>query len=298
MKSSMPPPNWLRSFEGAARLDSFTEAATELCVTPSAVSQQVRLLEHHLGTKLFVRLARGLELTDQGKSFLPAVQKGFNSIKRAAADLFGSTGPSLVSLRVNTSFAYCWLASRVAEFQASHPTILLRIYLTHWPDEADWEGLSLEIRYGHGQWLGLNSERLTEEQLFPVCAPEIGGQPVHLDTPSDILGYTLLHAIGEGSGWDQWLEAAGVSEQAASAGLQFDSTGMALAVAASGGGIALAKGSLAKDYLASGKLIAPFSIAEKTKLGYFLVTPSDRLDSPAVATFRAWVVQQMAVDNA
>ena len=219
MKLSIPPPNWLRSFEAAGRLGSFTEAAAELAVTPSAVSQLVRLLEQHLGAQLFLRLPKGLELTDHGKSFLPAVQGGFGSIKQAAAELFDTAGSHLVVLRVNTSFAYRWLADRLPDFQAANPSIPLRLYLTHWPTETDWEGLSLEIRYGDGGWTGLRSDRLTEEELFPVCAPELCTRSPRLESPSDIFRHTLLHAIGEGDGWNQWLEAAGVSEQSTSPGL-------------------------------------------------------------------------------
>ena len=184
MKLTIPPPNWLRSFEAAGRLGSFTEAAAELGVTPSAVSQQVRLLEQHLGAQLFRRLPKGLELTDHGKSFLQAVQGGFGSIKQAAAELFESSGPNLVVLRVNASFAYRWLANRLPDFQAANPSISLRMYLTHWPTETDWEGLSLEIRYGDGRWPGFRSERLTEEEFFPVCAPEICNQSPRLESPS------------------------------------------------------------------------------------------------------------------
>ncbi|MCJ8337110.1 MAG: LysR substrate-binding domain-containing protein [Pseudomonadales bacterium] len=294
MKPTIPPPNWLRSFEAAGRLGSFTEAATELCVTPSAVSQQVRLLEHHLGAKLFLRLPRGLELTDQGKSFLPAVQGGFSSITQAAADLFDSAGSNLVVLRVNTSFAYCWLANRLTDFQAANPSIQLRIYLTHWPEDTDWEGLSLEIRYGDGRWAGFKSDRLTEEEVFPVCAPEIRNRSPRFKSPLDILGQPLLHTVGEGDGWNLWLEAAGVSGQAIPRGFQFDSTGMALAVAAAGGGIALAKSFLAKEYLESGQLVAPFNISAITGKGYFLVAPADRVETPETAAFRSWIMENIA----
>ena len=134
MKLTIPPPNWLRSFEAAGRLGSFTEAAAELGVTPSAVSQQVRLLEQHLGAQLFLRLPKGLELTDHGMSFLPAVQGGFGSINKAAAQLFDSVGSNLVVLRVNTSFAYRWLANRLPDFQAANPSPLRIVSLTlDWP---------------------------------------------------------------------------------------------------------------------------------------------------------------------
>ncbi len=294
MKLTIPPPNWLRSFEAAGRLGSFTEAATELCVTPSAVSQQVRLLEQHLGAQLFLRLPKGLELTDHGKSFLPAVQGGFGSIKHAAAELFDSAGSNLVVLRVNTSFAYRWLANRLPDFQTANPSISLRMYLTHWPTEMDWEGLSLEIRYGDGKWPGFTSERLTEEEFFPVCAPEICNRSPRLENPSDIFRHTLLHAIGEGDSWNRWLEAAGVSERSTFPGLQFDSTGMAIAVAAAGGGIPLAKGILPRDHLESGQLVAPFDITVKCKNGYFLIALADQVDAPEVAAFRTWILDQFA----
>ena len=167
MKRAIPPPNWLHTFEAAARCLSFTEAAEELGITPSAVSQQIRLLEQTLGVPLFHRLPKGLELTGDGLAYLPAVQGGFQGMAKSTRELFGGGRERLLTLRSNAAFAMLWLSPRLPRFQRAHPDVALRINVSIWLTETDWDGVSLEIRYGGGAWPGFLAERLTRERLFP-----------------------------------------------------------------------------------------------------------------------------------
>lgn len=117
------PVNWLRAFEIAARHLSMSAAALELNVTPAAVSQQVRVLEHHLGEKLFVRHARGLRLTPAGEALVPACRESFERLEATLAELFGNRGRQQLVIRVSLGFARYWLLDRVAGFSRRHPEI-------------------------------------------------------------------------------------------------------------------------------------------------------------------------------
>ena len=110
MPAPLPPPGWLQTFESAARHSGFAAAAEELGLTPAAVSQQIRALEGRLGVALFRRLPRGVELTEMGRAYLPAVQRAFGDISAATAGLFGLDRPRLLTVRAPLSYAAIRLA--------------------------------------------------------------------------------------------------------------------------------------------------------------------------------------------
>src|SRR2546421_4993856 len=123
MKNGKTPVNWLRSFEVAARHLSLSAAASELNVTPAAVSQQVRLLELRLGERLFVRHARGLRLTGAGEALVPPCRESFEWLDTALTELFGNRGTQQLVIRVSLGFARQWLLERLAGFSRKHPEI-------------------------------------------------------------------------------------------------------------------------------------------------------------------------------
>ena len=295
MKRAIPPPNWLHTFEAAARCLSFTDAAQELGITPSAVSQQIRLLEQTLGLPLFQRLPKGLELTGDGLAYLPAVQAGFQRMAESTRALFGGERQLLLTLRSNAAFAMLWLSPRLPRFRQAHPDVALRVNVSIWLTEIEWDGVSLEIRYGGGVWPGFKAERLTRECLFPVCAPALADGPPGLHAPADLAAHALIHLLGETEGWPHWLALAGAQGLASNQGLQFDSSAVALEAAAAGAGVVLGKQTLAEPYLRSGRLVRPFEVAIDSDEGFFLVSPEGRVDPPQAAAFRAWLHAEAAL---
>jgi LysR family glycine cleavage system transcriptional activator len=117
-QKALPPLNWLRTFEVSARCLNFTKAAQELHLTQGAVSQQIRLLERHLGVALFKRLPRGLQLTDEGLSYLPVVQDSISRLAAGTSELFSQDQRTPVKIRGSLSFFVHWLAPRLPAFQA------------------------------------------------------------------------------------------------------------------------------------------------------------------------------------
>ncbi len=285
----LPPPNWLRAFEAAARHLSFTGAARELKVTQSAVSQQVKLLEHYLGEPLFHRYSRRLELTDRGEAYLPTVRRAFERLAAATEELFGHKGGRLLTVRVSAAFAVLWLAPRLGRFRAANPGLDLRLNVFIWSLEFDWEGVDLEIRYGDGRWPGFNAVRLTHDQMTPVCAPALRDA---LATPDDLGSHTLLHVIGHQDGWRCWLRAIGADHVDAAQGLEFDSSMMAFELAAAGTGVALGRTSLVEGYLASERLVAPFDVSIPDDEAFYLIWPENRAEHAAATAFRKWLMEE------
>lgn len=296
MTKRLPPLNWLRTFEAAARTMSFSAAARELGITQSAVSQQVRLLENHLGRPLFHRLPRGLRLTEAGDALLPLLGDAFARIAAGTAELFGDLARARLMIRATTSFTPLWLAPRLGRFHARHPEIEFRLTSSIWPADAPEPGVDLEIRYGTGRWPGLKAERLTWDELFPVCSPEWRRGPQRLEHPADLARCTLLHAFGFRDGWRQWLAYAGVADEVdGTSGLEFDLGLAALDLAERGVGVALARTCYAAERVAAGRLMVPFAIAMPTDEAFYLVWPEGRTLGPAAQAFRGWLLEEAAL---
>ena len=293
MASKLPPVNWLRAFEAAGRHMSFTEAARELGITQSAVSQQVRLLEQHLGRILFHRLPRGLRLADAGEALLPLVRETFGRLAEGTAEIFGRTAGDRLAVRATPAFAALWLAPRLPGFYAAYPEIELRIISSTWLADYSDPGIDLEIRYSTGNGLGPRAERLTWDEVFPVCSPGLCQGPRRLTAPADLAGHRLLHAIGFRDGWAHWLARAGVADRVdAARGQEFDTAILALDLAMQGAGVALGRTCFVAPLIAAGRLVAPFDIKLATEEAFYVVSPEGRSDNQAAELFRRWILAE------
>jgi len=294
MKKRLPPLNWLRSFEASARHLNFTQAAVELHMTQAAVSQQIKGLETTLGCALFIRLPRGLELTDAGRAYIPGVRESIEKLALVTDEVFGKERSHTLTVRVNLVFFNTWLAPRLANFRAQHPDIDLRFTSNIWVAGQDKEA-DIEIRYGKGVWASFTSDRLTWDELIPVCSPVLlNGQLPPVD-PEDLDNYSLLHVIGYEEGWGYWLNQLGYHSIDASQGIHFDSLVTAMEMAAQGHGVALSRTSLIGPMLDNGRLITPFSQTTGTSESFFLATPSNKPVRPHVEQFRQWLINQAEV---
>lgn len=291
MRQSLPPLNWLRAFESSARHLSFTHAAEELNLTQAAVSQQIKGLEIKLGTALFKRLHRGLELSEAGQAYLPAVHEAIERLSAATDEIFGQGHRKVLTVRVNLVFFIHWLATRLHEFRSAFPDINLHITSNIWVRDTDVEA-DLEIRHGQGKWAGLKAERLTWDSLVPVCAPSLPSELTPLRTPDDLAHHELLHVLGYEEGWGYWLKQAGVEGVDSSRGLQFDTLISALRMAELGKGVALARSSLVEHMLEEGTLITPLEQRLTTQEAFYLVYSPHVMATPKVAHFATWLVEQ------
>lgn len=296
MPRRLPPLNALRAFEAAARLMSFSKAAEELSITPSAISHQIRGLESYLGLRLFRRTGRALMLTDEGQNYLPTLRDAFDAIHAATARLAARQSAGALTVSLLSSFAARWLIPRLPRFQASHPGIEVRLSTTVRVVDFRREDVDCAIRHGRGQWPGLAADLLLREDLFPVCAPQLRDGPRPLKTPRDLAQHTRFQVIARPDDWRIWLTAAGIADLDPERGPQFESSDMALRAAAEGLGVAIGTTPLVQDDIRNGRLVAPFDIRLPSDLAYYFVVPEDRRDQPRIAAFRDWLLEEVRRD--
>lgn len=287
----LPPLNALRAFEAAARHLSFTKAAEELHVTQAAVSHQVKTLEEHLGLKLFRRLHRQLLLTDSGQIYMPPLSRAFRLLHDATHDLLRQDAMGPLTVSVLPSFAAGWLVPRLGRFRQLWPDVDLRIDPSPMLVDFSRADVDVGVRYGRGRYPGLRSDRLMEEDLFPVCSPALLEGAHGLKAPADLSHHTLLHDDGHAD-WRTWLLAAGVEDIDPTRGMIFTDSSMLIQAALAGQGVALARSVLAADELAAGRLVRPFELNLPTEFAYYVVCPLDTADQPKIAAFRQWLLAE------
>ncbi len=291
MARRLPPLNAVRAFEAAARHLSFTKAAEELHVTQAAVSHQVKTLEQHLGLKLFRRLNRALVLTEAGQAYLPPVRRIFDQLYEATKRLTEHEARGKLTVSVLPSFAARWLVPRLGRFVKTYPEIDIRVAPSETLADFAREDVDVGIRYGRGRYPGLRTDRLMTEDIFPVCSPVLlqGSHP--LRRPTDLKHHVLLHDDDHGD-WRTWLLAAGVEDVDPTRGPVFTDSSMLVQAAVEGQGVALARGALAADDLASGRLVRPFMLSLPAEFAYYVVCPETTADQPKVVAFREWLLQE------
>lgn len=291
MTARLPSLNGLRAFEAAARHLSFTLAASELNVTQTAISHQIRRLEEELGIRLFVRQNRALALTPEARDYLPGVRAAFNDLRLATDRLLRKDDDKVLTVSTLASLAAKWLLPRLTDFQEQHPGIDVRITTSTSLVDFQRDNVDAAIRYGRGQWPGLRADWLMADELFPVCSPSLlrGDKP--LRQPEDLKGYPLLHTSNANSDdWRLWLTAAGLpGDIARQPGITFDMIFMTIQAAIDGIGVAMGRTSYVQDDIAKGRLVVPFKIALPADAGFYLVAPEGRREAPKLAAFRAWI---------
>ncbi|MDK1491639.1 transcriptional regulator GcvA [Sinorhizobium sp. 7-81] len=291
METPLPSLSALRAFEAAARNLSVTLAARELNVTPGAVSLQVRELETALAVKLFERRPRQLVLTDEGNAYFATLRHAFRMIREATEDLAARNRPPVLTISCTPTFAAQWLVPRLDDFEKNMPGIDVRLNASNRLTDFDRDAVDVAIRHGFGQYPGLASERLLDDELVPVLSPALmRSRP--LIEPVDLRNHVLLHDV-QRQDWRLWLDAVGASEVQSTRGPVFINSNGAIEAARAGDGVALVRLSLVARELREGALVAPFACGIATNLAYYLVYPATALDRAAVAGFRRWILDQV-----
>ena len=303
MKPRHPAPlNALRAFEAAGRSLSFQAAATELFVTPAAVSHQVKRLEAYLGVQLFRRNFRSVELTAAGARLAASLGELFGQLDTA---LEAATAPVAADLRISTmeSFAAKWLAPRLHRFHQDCPDVRVRIETGNELTDFVRNRIDVSIRYGPGGYTGVLAERLMDAPVFPVCAPALMSDTRRpLTGPNDLMHHTLLHdesAIARAGvpNWSAWLQASGATLADASRGPVFASIYLAQEAAVAGHGVALGVAPLVEEDLQRGRLAKPFELSLPNAYAFWIVRRSDAGTNPAVDAFCRWLLKEASAPH-
>src|ERR1700675_4301359 len=194
MTARLPSLNGLRAFEAAARHLSFTVAASELNVTQTAISHQIRRLEEELGIRLFVRQNRALALTPEARDYLPGIRAAFNDLRLATDRLLRRDDDLVLTVSTLASLAAKWLLPRLSAFQEAHPGIDVRITTSNSLVDFRSGDVDTAIRYGRGHWPGLRADLLIADGLFSACSPTLLTGEKPLQRPEDLADHVLLHS--------------------------------------------------------------------------------------------------------
>ncbi|MEO7106085.1 MAG: transcriptional regulator GcvA [Rhodoferax sp.] len=295
--------NALRAFEATARQQSFSAAATELNVTPAAVGQLVRTLEDWLGTPLFLRGTSGrvrLIPTETAERALPDIRAGFDRLALGLERLREGSTSGVLTVAVSPAFAAKWLLPRIETFQTTWPDTDVRLDTNLKPVDFVAQRVDIGVRYGMGTWPGLKADKLMDEEIYPVCSPQLLREPGRLQQPNALAHETLIHDLSMDSHtgfptWDTWLQKAGVADVATTRGMQINNSAAVLQAAIEGRGIALARSAMARDDVASGRLVRLFpEIAFASALAYYVVYRPECASLPRLVAFRDWLLHEAA----
>ena len=287
----------LRYFEVAARLNSYSRAANELCISQAAVSQKIRQLEDGLGCKLFVRDGREMRLTEAGKILFRHVSLGFDHIITGLNQIQNEPVEGLLCVSSTPSFASRWLLPRLWKFSIQHPSIPIRIITScdapklkqGDADVAIWQGDELDLT-GEQQ---LNKHLLFEETIYPFCSPHLADS-IQLTSPEQLLNCWLIHYESGGYPWQSWFAQAGVSMNKDSVQWMDVSTfDHAMNAVMAGHGACLASDSLASDYVERGLLIKPFDIGMTPGIQFNLFYDEKSPRRNRIAAFANWLQSEV-----
>lgn len=295
MPDRLPPLTSLRAFDAAARHMSFANAAKELFVTPAALSYQIKQLEEFLGTPVFRRLNRAVELTDAGRALQPGVSLAFDSLRQATRAVAKLQADEPLTITAGPAFTAKWLAPRFFRFHEDHPEIELRFVASLRTMDFHRDGVDAAIRFSAGIDDTVYSEVLAEEWVTPVCTRDIAAR---IRGESSLCNETLLHdeslqAFPPAADWPAWGRISRMDGDWTH-GPRFSNADHAIDGALEGAGIVLGRIALVERYLANGRLVAPFKLALRPSARFYFVCPKGHEASGRVGTLLKWMREEIA----
>jgi LysR family glycine cleavage system transcriptional activator len=284
----LPPFFALRALEAAARHRSYSRAADELSVTHGAVSQQIRKLEEELGARLFERRGNAMIPTPEAERLAAEVGRGIGVLQNAVAAFAAAAERDPLVVSLDPQFANRWLPSRLSRLLEAPAGKNVELRVEERRANFVTDGVDVGVRYGSGQWDGVEAARLFSETLFPVCSPAVAAQR-RWCCPEDLLEAPLLHHGHRP--WSLWFGQFGL-ETPPQQGLLFEDSAMLLEAAAQGLGVALARSGLIEQDLATGRLVRPFEVSVPSELGFFVVWRADSRKLPRIHALRDWLLAE------
>ena len=286
----------IKTFQIAAKHSSFAVAADELCITPSAVSHQIKTLETQLGLPLFSRSARALALTDAGARYLEQIDDLFMRLESVTEQLRARYGRNSVRLHVPAYFASEMLLPRLSEFSKLHEGIDLRIETQGVHGRTHAAEADISIVVGSGPWNGLVAHPLFAQTMVPACSPEL-----LLERPvlryEDLNQHTLLVHEARRDDWDRWATAVGMKALQPAQIVRIDSMSAATRAAEKSIGIALLPAELSRRKFDSGRLVRVFDDELVTDEEYTLLVRADDESRDDIRALCAWLMELAAPMN-
>jgi DNA-binding transcriptional LysR family regulator len=254
-RPKMPPLNALKAFEAAARLNSFSAAADELCVTPAAVAQQIKSLETWTGKKLFKRNAKGVQLTPLGATVLPGFIAAFDTMASSVQTLRATANPHEIRIAATPSISQLWISPRLPGLRATIPDLSLSLTAMEEPPNLAREPFDLSIFFSSKEDDCGNEIFIGSDTIYPVCSPETA---LKLRTLEDLASATFLYDTTWKSDWETWLSHISEGKRLLKSGPEFSLYSLALQECRNGAGVLIGHDLLVRQELKTGNLVAPF----------------------------------------
>lgn len=281
----------LYTFHVVARTGAMQDAASELGVTPGAISQRIRAVEERHGLRLFTRNKNGISLTAAGLALHSDVGHAFSTIEDANEQhLVGQN--STVRLSASATFTHSILVSSLGRFADKHPNIKVTVETEDRLVDLKSEPIDVAIRHGLGAYAGLISEWLCSPQLVLVASPALLEKQGPLRTPADSLRYRLLPDC-TGQDWSIWFEAHGIDANEANYGMQYGNDFLTVKAAIEGQGLALLKDVFVNEGIAAGQLVRALDTAWPTTFAYYAVALDEVRAKPSVSTLIHWLKKDL-----
>lgn len=292
LRFKIPTPNHLVTFEAAGRCLNFTKAAGELNVSRVSVSQQIRALEDYLSVKLFHRMHRTLKLTTAGERYFYVVSNALNDILAGTQDIQKGRSTNSLTVTTTSGFSTYWLLPRIGRFRELYPKIDIRFLVSDHYVDFNREDVDLGVRYGDGDWAGLDCEPLFREQIFPVCSAAYLQKHKKPSSVQDILNGTLINLDGAydlQTGWVYWFEENGLKPENLSPAFSVNTYTNLVQATLDGQGIALLGPPLIEQQLSDKFLIKLIESKPLERRSFFIVTPKQSQSSTEIDNFIDWL---------
>ena len=311
MARTLPNLNALRAFEAAARHLSFSRAAEELLVTQGAISRHIKGLEMGLGSMLFYRRGRAVELTDEGRDYLASTREAFDVIEQASLRISGSTRRTVLTANVLPTFAMRWLIPRLQSFTEKNPDIEVHMVTSIEAINFDRGEIDLAIRVGappsssHRRnparidlqmvtdWKNVRADLLMPDVLVPVCNPIIlAGRTIV--SARELCDLGLLHNATRSHAWPDWFGAQNIVYKPSDKDQWHGHFFMCIQAAVEGRGVALLPSALVEDDVADGRLCIPFDHPVASAGDYYLLCRTQQWNNERIRRFREWLLVECA----
>lgn len=294
----LPSLDSLITFEAVGRHASFTRAASELCLTQSAVSKQIRALEDNLKLALFERHARGIELTGAGASLFAEVSTLLERLLQRVNRIKVTHTPNAVTVLCTHAVAQFWLFPRLLAFNTEHPSITVNIHASNDMDEAVVADYDFSILYGSGQWSSLEARPLFAEIVYPVASTRLTLPPI--SAPEQLRHLPLIELDSSGWNcidWRDWFKHFALDHPSDPNRLTFNQITLAYQAIVQGMGVGLGWDFMVREQIDSGLLqrVGPFEFV--TANADFLVHSRHKTLSEAAQVFKHWLLHQVQPFN-
>lgn len=287
----------IQVFEAVGRCGSVTDAAEQLGVSPSAVTQQIHKLEAVLRVRLVIRCGRGIQLTRCGKTYLLRVTAAFELLQKAERDIGRVRQDAHLSVSALPSIANKWLGPLLFKWMSLHPSSTVHLEGVDPEPRFDDAETDFRISYGSRCQLYRNYLELFTDFVVPVASPLLLSGRSFPNHPRDLLDFPLLKIdwgpeYSAPPSWRDWLSAFGVPLSSVACDVSFSLSSAALDAAIEGRGLVLAQHSMVQAALTAGHLVQLSECWLPLPQPYFLAWNDSAMDKPVGAAFRSWLIRE------